>query len=363
LGLIWEGSFFVHHSLANINCQVAMLLARRDIDLGLVPFEPHQFNERVHRSYRLIANRLYHEPARVHCHVRHRWPPWFARPKNGAFVLIQPWEFGWLPRAWIDPIARSVDEVWAHTRYVRDIYLRSGVDPRKVKLVPLGVDPALFNPHRAPARIGTSKSFKFLFVGGATLRKGFDILLRAYTEEFTSDDDVCLVIKDFFYGGEAAVDVRAARRRRGAPEILYRYDNIDFHDLGGLFTACDCYVHPYRSEGFGLPIIEAMACGLPVIVTGWGAARDFCNDTIAYLIPAEETRVPAALWGRALPTVGPPMWSEPDLSALRRTMRRVFDHRVDARRKGMRASAHIRSRFTWTRVVDEMTQRLERWHD
>ena len=361
LGVIWEGSFFVHHSLANVNREVALLLARRPIDLGLVPYEPHQFDERAHPSYRLIADRLHHRPAAVHCHVRHRWPPAFARPARGAFVLIQPWEFGWLPRAWVRPISRAVDEAWVHTRYVRDIYVRSGVDPRKVRVIPLGVNPLLFNPRRRPARLPTSKSYRFLFVGGAVLRKGFDVLLRAYTEEFTSDDDVSLVVKDFFYGGEAGRDVRAARRRKGAPEILYSYGHTHFHDLGGLYTACDCYVHPYRSEGFGLPIVEAMACGLPVIVTGWGASRDFCNDAVAYLIPAEETRVPPALWDRGLPTVGPPTWSEPDVTALRRTMRRVFENRDEASRKGARASAHVLGRFTWTRTVDQMMRRLEHW--
>src|SRR5262249_7491301 len=52
-------------------------------------------------------------------HARHRWPPDFAPPPAGRFVLMQPWEFGSLPRAWAGPIADHVGEVWAYTRAVR----------------------------------------------------------------------------------------------------------------------------------------------------------------------------------------------------------------------------------------------------
>ena len=49
----------------------------------------------------------------------------------------------------------------------------------------------------------------------------------------------------------------------------------------------DCYVSPYRAEGFNLPVLEAIACGTPVIVTEGGATDDFCPDGVAYRIPGE----------------------------------------------------------------------------
>jgi hypothetical protein len=67
-----------------------------------------------------------------------------------------------------------------------------------------------------------------------------------------------------------------------------------------------------RGEGFGLPIAEAMACGLPVIVTGYGAALDFYNEDNAYLIPAQVVRLPSKVVGD-LETIDFPWLAEPTL--------------------------------------------------
>jgi glycosyltransferase involved in cell wall biosynthesis len=360
LGVLWEGSFFVHHSLAVVNCEVAVRLAARDgIDLGLVPYEPHRFDASVDPRFRMIEERLHRRPSRVDFHVRHRWPPDFSPPAAGAYVLVQPWEFSWLPVAWVEGVERGVDDVWTHTTFVRDAYLRSGVRPEKVALIPLGVDAERFRPGAEAFPVRTEKSFRFLFIGGAIERKGFDVLLRAYVEEFAAHDDVCLVVKDFFYGRGADALVRELRRDPAAPEVRYGYGTLPPPRLPGLFAACDCYVHPYRAEGFGLPIVEAMAAGLPVIVTGHGAALDFCSESTAYLVPARETPVPADIWPDSLPTVRPPVWVEPNRAELRRLMRHVVEHRAEARARGAAAREHVRRHFTWERTVDAIVHRLE----
>ena len=59
-------------------------------------------------------------------------------------------------------------------------------------------------------------------------------------------------------------------------------------EVVGLYTACNVLVHPYRGEGFGLPILEAMACGIPAIVTNGGACLDFCNEKNSLLVQANK---------------------------------------------------------------------------
>ncbi len=296
-------------------------------------------------------------------HVRHQWPPDFNPPPSGLWVILQPWEFGSIPAAWVGPMSRMVDEVWAYTRYVRDCYVSSGVPADRVHVIPLGVDPDAFRPRAGPIALPTAKRFKFLFVGGTIHRKGIDVLLDAYASAFKSEDDVCLVLKDFgvdsFYRGQTAAPmIERLRSTPGAPEVLYLDRTLDTPELAGLYAACDCLVHPYRGEGFGLPIAEAMACGTPAIVTGYGAALDFCDERNAYLVLARVPRFAQKRIGE-IETVDHPWLAEPDASVLRQMMRHVFEHPEEARHKGRVASAHIRGHVSWAHSADAVEERLE----
>lgn len=362
LGILWEGSLFAHHSFANINREVTSLLARRpDVDLGLVAYGPADAGTPADPRFRRVAALVGHEPSTVHCHVRHRWPPDFERPDRGAFVLVQPWEFSSLPRAWVAAVAQAVDEWWVPSAFVRDAGVRSGVAEEQLVVIPFGVNPEAFNPGVAPVPPPTRRAFRFLFVGGGIERKGFDLLLRAYVGEFDSDDDVCLVVKDFFYGGHAREVVESLAQRPRAPEIRYSYGTSVHDSLGGLYTACDCYVQPYRGEGFGLTIVEAMACGLPVIVTGAGPAAEYCSEEAGYFVPATQVPVPQEVWPPSLATERTVSWYEPDLGALRHLMRHAYEHPAEGRRKGAAGSAQVLANHTWARTVERMVARLERF--
>src|SRR5262249_7819866 len=146
--------------------------------------------------------------------------------REGHWVLMQPWEFGSLPRAWIEPLNRLVDEVWVPSRYVRDCFVQSGVATEQVHVVPLGVDTVRFRPETAPFRLRTTRKFRFLFVGGTIHRKGIDLLLAAYTRTFTQADDVCLVVKDMgvgtFYRGQTAHEqLTRLQASTDGPEVEY----------------------------------------------------------------------------------------------------------------------------------------------
>jgi glycosyltransferase involved in cell wall biosynthesis len=114
---------------------------------------------------------------------------------------------------------------------------------------------------------------RFLFVGGTIFRKGIDVLLAAFERAFKPGDDVGLVIKDMgaqsFYRGQTAEKQVAEMRERGY-QVEYIDRELTEQEMARLYPACDCLVHPFRGEGFALPVVEAMACGLPVIITGAG---------------------------------------------------------------------------------------------
>lgn len=359
----WEGSQFVWHSLAHVNRQLCLgLLREGTFELSLVPYEPDQFDPRGFSDFQPLAPRVNHPtvgPAAVH--VRHQWPPRFTPPSEGCWVMIQPWEYGGLPQSWIQPMTESVDELWVYTTWLKERYLESGVPEEKVVVISLGVDTDRFRPEGALFPLGTRRSFRFLFVGGIIPRKGIDILLRAYRRAFAAGDDVCLVIKaqggGVYAGSEQREAIEALLRDPEAPALEFIQEDLSEDRLAALYRSCQAFVMPYRGEGFGLPIAEAMASGLPVIVTERGAAMDFTQGDWAYRIPSQPfplPRVDALLPGPA------GFWlEEPDETALAECLAHVAAHPEEAREKGDLARTHAEAHLGWQGSVLKVAQRLE----
>jgi glycosyltransferase involved in cell wall biosynthesis len=260
---------------------------------------------------------------------------------------MQPWEYSSLPKSWL-PMLERVDEVWAYSRYVRDCYLDAGLPEEKVHVIPLGVDPEVFRPGVSPLSLAQGPRIRFLFVGGTIFRKGIDVLLTAFERAFKAKDGVGLVIKDTgaqsFYRGQTA-EKQIAEMREGGYQVEYIDRELTETELAGLYAASDCLVHPFRGEGFALPVIEAMARGLPVIVTRAGPALDYDSEETAFLIPARRGEF-ANCRVSDLERIGRPWLFEPDADALVELLRRVAADPAAARANGTAASAWIRERFT-----------------
>ena len=179
----WVGERDAAHSLAHVNRELLRRLSAGG-------------------QFRLAAPGSGHAAVTV----RHQWPPDLRRPEAGAWVMVQPWEFGGLPAPWIAPMRDEVDEVWCYTSFVRDRYLEAGVDPDRLVLTPLGVDRSMFRPGRPTS--ADDGRFRFLFVGGTIPRKGIDVLLAAWVRAFPTEKGVL---------GDGTISFRAAIEADGPP--------------------------------------------------------------------------------------------------------------------------------------------------
>ncbi|MDR3671598.1 MAG: glycosyltransferase [Holophaga sp.] len=360
--LRWEGSQFVHHSLAHVNRQLCLgLLASGQVDLDLVPDGSSPEDAAVMKAFPSLAARVGRPAAPPAVTVRHQWPPRFDPPAAGAWVMIQPWEYGGIPEEWVAPMRDLVDEVWVPSAWLKDCYVRSGIPGDQVVVVPNGVDGQVFRPDGERFPLATSKGCRFLFLGGTIPRKGIDLLLDTYCRTFRASDDVCLVIKAQGGGIYDGLDLPAflARLRAEdplAPEIEYRADDLTEPQVAALYRSCDLLVHPYRGEGFGLPIAEAMASGLPVLVTARGGAQDFSREAWAYLVPSRPFTV-AAPAGFTPGRAG--FWlEEPDAAVLGQLMRRAFADPEERRRMGQRGREHALAELGWAGPTALVLERI-----
>ena len=303
----WVGDHDLHTSLSIINQEVVGRL-RGDSGLRL---------QRVERTGVTTDPPLAHV---ADVEVRHQWPPDFSPAPGGRLAVIQPWEFGAIPIDWVEPIERNVDELWVPSEFVRRMYTDSGIDAERVHVVSNGVDLDRFTPD-GPRLDIDAPGVRLLFVGGVIGRKGPDVLLEAYREAFAGRDDVTLVIKDFgaagVYSGADRDGLRAYAGAGTLPRLVLLEDELSGEEMAALYRACDVLVHPYRGEGFAMPVLEAMACGLPVVVTGGGPTDEFCPPDAGWRIRAERRPLPD---GRVDNWVcaAPPWMFEPDAAVRQR---------------------------------------------
>jgi glycosyltransferase involved in cell wall biosynthesis len=293
--------------------------------------------------------------------VVHFYRPFFSAHERAiGRVWRTMFETNALPLNWIEK-ANHVDQVWVPSRFNLETFKLAGIEPEKLRVLPQVVDVARWNPVGQRIRNAAPNTCVFLSVFRWHLRKGWDVLIRAYLEEFTCDDDVSLLIKAApFHTEEQSSAMESPnvmqqlndtikRYRvigREHPDITLHSDWIDSSLMPSFLRGADCYVLPSRGEGWGRPYIEAMASGLPVIATNWGGNLDFMNKKCAFLIDYElrpVTREACIEWPLFTEEM---LWAEPDAGHLRHLMREVYEDRARRQAVGLAAREHIVANFS-----------------
>lgn len=187
-----------------------------------------------------------------------------------------------------------LDEVWTASRFNKQTFSMSGIK-KKIKVVPPFIDTEKFKPGIEKFNIKNVRKYIFQANFDFSWRKGMDILLHAYWDEFTNKDDVCLILKTFTgderpeFQQHLMNQINFTKKKlcldnKSTAPILFLGSFLNQDYVPNFANTCDCYVLPSRGEGFGLTAAEAMSLEKQVISTRWSAPIEFVNKKTGYLI-------------------------------------------------------------------------------
>ncbi|HEX9385551.1 MAG TPA: glycosyltransferase family 1 protein [Anaerolineales bacterium] len=185
-------------------------------------------------------------------------PEWF----RGSFAI-------WY-RLFLPILARRVRKIFTPSEYVKQkVMRRFGI--KDVTVTPNGIDPFIFHPDTKQKMLDLPKCY-ILFVGCLEPRKNLDLLLSAWNEIKSNFKETWLTI--------VGVSGNVFKPVKFAPEVerVRFLGYVEDEALAGLYANAVVLVLPSQDEGFGLPALEAMASGTPVIVSDGGALPETVGD-------------------------------------------------------------------------------------
>lgn len=278
-------------------------------------------------------------------------------------VTFMTGEFGLRPDSFVDGspdiefFCGGANEVVVPSRWSKMKLLEAGFPEARVAIVPHGVSAEIFSPLTATERetarrqLGlTDENFVFLNLGAMTWNKGLDVLVRAFAQIRKRHPGARLILKDdrMLYGIAASAVIHKAFE--SVPElfddalraaVILISDTLSLGQMRLLYGMADTYVSPYRAEGFNLPVIEAMACGTPVIVTAGGPTDDFCPPQLSRQVASRQVDC----LSQKIPGSG--YYLEPSPDSLVHCMEAAIATPFDAA-AGAAARQKLMERYSWT---------------
>jgi glycosyltransferase involved in cell wall biosynthesis len=272
------------------------------------------------------------------------------------------WETNKLPLEFATG-AQMCDEIWTGSQYNADAIRAAGVT-KPIYIIPEAIDTNV-EPFK-PYLTANDGDYRFYSIFEWTERKNPAALLEAYWREFEGAQGVSLTLKtyvdNFQPHKKTEIDQKIKklqkrlRLRSYAPIYLYR-QLMDRRQIYRLHTTFDCYVSPHRGEGWGIPQMEALLMGNPIISTGAGGIHEYLTHMQdAYLLPYKMAPVNN---NRNTNWYTPDQqWADVSIPDLRKAMRWVFENQKQAKAMGDCGKLVVKNKFNLKTVGGLMNQRL-----
>lgn len=331
--LIWKSILREYEGYGTTGRQLLLAVERQGVDISFPPTTNQQVEgfERFYKSF-TGWNKIgfYHHydlrPSTLQCE---------------RIVNLSAWETTIVPKSHVNEINKAVTLQYVPCRQNLEAFIECGVKV-PLRILHHGIEPSQFPYLERPYK----EMFTFGTFGDLTPRKGIDVLLRAFMDEFRKNEPVRLIMKSM------SADYSCEDSR-----VILRTGFLDDNALQEFLRQMDVFVLPSRGEGFGKCGLEAMATGLSIIATNWSGPAEYLDPEDSFplsykLIEARQTKI--SLKRKVVYGDHEGQWAEPDYEHLRHLMRWVYEHPKEVLHKGKLASKRVHANWTWDRVARQM---------
>lgn len=247
-----------------------------------------------------------------------------------------------------------LDGVVTCSKWGRDILRRNGVKTTLETVVPHGVDTSVFQPVEArDVAVRSFAPYTFMFVGKWEKRKAAEEVVRAFKEEFDQSEPVRLVMMAFnpFLPTSEMRRIEDSYREYGG-RVTFAPPVASQRLVWSTMTQADCFVMPSRAEGWGLPILEAMATGRPVISHNVTGMTEYLADPLGIMIPEGPKEVAhdgVFFDGKS------GHWHQVTVKDIRASMRSAFN----LGRINVPENIQVARQFTWKRSAEALLKAID----
>jgi len=262
---------------------------------------------------------------------------------NGPKIAYNVWESTEQPHNFFNRL-KEFDQVWVPSKWQAECIIAQGMPANKVKVVPEGVDVSTFYPEDPQTVLDyVDGRFKFILFGRWEYRKATKEIIETFLKEFTLKEPVDLILvadnkfaNDGFNSTEERLNYFGFNDERiKVKHFLSREDYITYIKNGHVFVSCA------RSEGWNLPLIEAMSCGTPSIYSNCSGQLEF----------AQGKGLPVQIKGEVKNPNDVGNYYEPDFEDLARVMRNAFENYTDHKKRALEEAKLIHKDFNWDKVA------------
>jgi len=334
--VIWKGNVFNPTGIATANREIVKELVKQgaEVQCSDIWHDSYDFNKGLEYLNKSINAK--------DCVTVFADYPQFWRDGYGKLIGHFLHEGTRLFPNWAAQL-NTVEKLWVPSEATKNLFKWNGVTV-PIEVIHYGTKSEIYKPK--PIK---NEDFVFISVNswaGGLDRKGTALMIKAFDEEFKEDEKTKLVLKigTFWNTGiDYGLEIHRILGHTNK-NIIWNDSYVDEEELATYYQKADCFVAPTMGESFGLTILNAMACGLPLIVTkdNNSGHMDFCKgkDSVLWI------DAPDVMQGDPRFFVEGNMQAKPEIESIRKQMRYAFAH-PELKHNAAVNSDEIRTKFTW----------------